>query len=283
MKKKLLTMITTTALVASLLSGCSSKSETTTSKTEAPTTEQTTVETTTETTTEATTTTEETTTEETTTLETTTEETTESTTDPDETEEEPLPIRDVKDVEDGTYRGGFCRVSEDGQKIVFNLGTMITFTKEEVSKMEVGQKIEINSRDLPMDTITVSSIEEDGDVMFEEYLILHQDSDGLYYLLGGSDLPLLKDEFTAELPLSLSVRITDSYPFLLSPEEEAEFDKAKKTGVPIFDTCFWWYTSRQDWFTSLNENRQDGFYENSGSCVIKISGGEVVELHIYWT
>ena len=279
MKKKLLTMITTAALVASLVSGCNSKSETTTSKTEAPTTEQTT----TEATTEATTTTEETTTEATTTTEETTEETTEPATDPDETEEEPLPIREAKDVEDGTYRGGLFRVSEDGQKVVFSVGTMITFTHEEVSKMEVGQKIEIQCRELPMDTITVSSIEEDGDVLFEEYLILHQDSDGLYYLLGGSDLPLLKDEFTAELTLSPSVRITDSYPFLLSPEEEAEFDKAKKTGIPIFDTCFWWYTSRQDWFTSLNENRLNGFYEASGSCVIKISGGEVVELHIYWT
>ena len=282
MKKKLLSILTVSTLIMSMVSGCSGKSETTT---EAASNDTTTAESSSETTTEETEdTTTTTTAEETTTSEEVTTTETDTVADPT-TGSDQIPVISASEIKDGKYRGYVSRVSADGKTVVITLGQPITFTEDEVSNMKVGDQIAVNCRDIPSDHITVSQIEEDGTVFFEEYCALIRDDDGLFYLIGSSDLEMTENEFTAEVPLSDSVKLEDSFSYLLSEEEKEEFEKREKSGNPLFDSCFWWHSMKNiESLRSQDPESQGGFYDIIGSCHdVEIKDGVITSIYFFWT
>ena len=285
MKKKLLSLLTVSTLVMSIFSGCSSKSETTSEATTSS--EKATV---TETTKETSADTENTegSSSEATAAETTTEGVTtvepETTDEPDQGSDQ-IPVISSTEIKDGTYRGYISQVSSDGKTVVITLGQPITFTQEEVSKMNVGDQIAVNCRDIPSDHIIVSQIEDDGTVFFEEYYALIKKDDGLFYLIGSSDLEMTKDEFTSEVQFSDSVKLDDSFSFLLSDEEKEEYAKQEKSGNPLFDSCFWWYSMKNiDSLSRQDPEKQGGFYDVMGACHgVEIKDGVITSIFFFWT
>ena len=152
--------------------------------------------------------------------------------------------------------------------------------------MKVGDKVKVNSQDIPSDSITVSAIEDDGTIFFEEYYVLEKMEDGLFHLLGSSDIEMTQNDFTAEVPLSDSVEVNDSFSFLLTEEEKEAFKKAEKSGNPLFDSCFWWYCTKRDnaELSGQDPEKQGGFYDTIGSCrSVTIKDGVINTIFFFWT
>ena len=297
--KKFLSVIVLLSLI--MASGCSGAVTETTATTESSVTSETT---------EATTTTSAT--------EKTTETTTETTVEEEEEDPEEEPVDDEEEnqvykkldglpekdadkafdkLEDSKQiTGDVIGINKDGDTLYGLFAKKVRLSEKKVKSFKVGDSIgykDIYAEGEP--ELKVSKISKDGKHLMielstsddpEDYCqwTIFWNDNGYYEITGASDIVYAEEIGYMAVPIASGCKITDSFSYFADEETIEAYKKAGKTGIPVFDTLFWFYESGcyKD-SDSLYKLRDNGWYAADVSFNATIKDGKIVKLHFWGT
>lgn len=189
------------------------------------------------------------------------------------------PTVDLDEPADGTYFGQLVGVTENGSSLLMVIGTPVSFDRDEILALEVGDPIGYN--DLTIEEIFVN--EETGYVsvtLGDPRLILSacdEADPSRLYLCGDSDAWILEDAFIAEVPVSSSCVVESTAANFF---DMSGYDDMEPTGNPLMD-------SEYAYAMGLNEWNPSRYADNNGWVLpygviepVEITNGEVTRIFI---
>lgn len=302
--KKILACLCCTALLFSATACSGATGDTTTTATESVTTE-TTEESTTATTTEATTTaatseaTSETTTEDTT-------ETSEEEYVPDEIESvydkiATLPEKDADKAFDklqdsDKITGTVYGINKTGDTIYALFEKTVCLSEKQVKAFKVGDSIGYKDTEAEgSPDLIVTKIEKDGKHLsidladaddpeeYCEWSIYWNSNMGCYLITGSSDISYSEEIGYYAVPIASDCKIKDGYEPFTDEDVQEEYKKAEKTGIPVFDTLYWFSSSTSEYCPEeLYKLGDNGWYCIDSFFNATIKDGKIVKL-LFWT
>ena len=298
--KKILACLCCAAMLFSATACSGATDETTTTAAESVTEESTTATTTEATTTAAT-------------SEATSETTTEDTTETSEEEYVPDEIESVydkiatlpeKDADKGFDKlengdditGTIYGINKTGDTIYAMFEKKVRLSEKQVKALKVGDSI--GYKDTEVDgapDLKVAKIEKDGKhLMIElktsddpedycEWGIFWYENADCYLITGSSDIAYTEEIGYYAVPIASDCKIKDGYEPFTEEEVQKEYKKAEKTGIPVFDTLYWFSSTTSEYrVEDLYTLGDNGWYCTDTFFDATIKDGKIVKL-LFWT
>ena len=185
-------------------------------------------------------------------------------------------------IEDGTYMGAVWGISGDGRSVLMSVCTPVTFDKEEILSLNVGDSI--GYEDYVIADIESYEDREGIRIRLSSATIPYADCvylrdfdayDSSKLFMAYDDCCVMTDSKIVTVTISSECVITDR----VGPHDEG-FDDSVNTGNPMFDSYYWYYLNEcYPWGDTLNCN--NGWYGYwSVATPIVIRDGEVVSMHL---
>lgn len=192
--------------------------------------------------------------------------------------------------------GTIYGINKTGDTIYAMFEKKVRLSEEQVKALKVGDSI--GYKDTEVDgapDLKVAKIEKDGKhLMIElktsddpedycEWGIFWYENADCYLITGSSDIAYTEEIGYYAVPIASDCKIKDGYEPFTEEDVQKEYKKAEKTGIPVFDTLYWFSSTTSEYraedLYTLGDN---GWYCTDTFFDATIKDGKIVKL-LFWT
>jgi hypothetical protein len=195
------------------------------------------------------------------------------------------------DVLTGTVLG----INKAGDTVYALFEKKVSLSEKQVKAFKVGDSIGYKDTEAEgSPDLKVAKIEKDGKHLsielktsddpedYCEWSINWNNKKGCYEITGSSDIVYSEEIGYMAVALAPDCKITEGYEVFTDDDVKEDYKKAEKTGIPVFDTLFWFSETHSpynpEYLYKLGEN---GWYCTDSFFNATVKNGKIVKIRFY--
>ena len=204
--------------------------------------------------------------------------------------------KDFDKLEDSDgLTGTVLGINKAGDTVYALFEKMVSLSEKQVKAFKVGDSIGYKDTEAEgSPDLKVAKIEKDGKHLsielktsddpedYCEWSINWNSKKGCYEITGSSDIVYSEEIGYMAVALAPDCKITEGYEVFTDDDVKEDYKKAEKTGIPVFDTLFWFSETHSpynpDYLYKLGEN---GWYCTDSFFNATVKNGKIVKIHFY--
>ena len=204
--------------------------------------------------------------------------------------------KDFDKLEDSDgLTGTVLGINKAGDTVYALFEKMVSLSEKQVKAFKVGDSIGYKDTEAEgSPDLKVAKIEKDGKHLsielktsddpedYCEWSINWNSKKGCYEITGSSDIVYSEEIGYMAVALAPDCKITEGYEVFTDDDVKEDYKKAEKTGIPVFDTLFWFSETHSpynpEYLYKLGEN---GWYCTDSFFNATVKNGKIVKIHFY--